>query len=306
MAYDLSGLTFIYGTAGADDINGGNRSEAIFGNGGADFLSGGRGSDILFGGDSGVTFEFSNDGTWSNVSAINLGDLFSAGPATLFSLSGYQQSRDVFVGTGTDNTLQMGNGRRALFLEDGVSNAVDDIRLVNIQTIVGGTGGQIIDLTSTNVTYGDVTILAGTGNDTLMGNAGNDVIQGGNGNDYIWGGSGNDTLEGGDGNDEILGGGGNDILNGGTGADQMAGGDGDDTYVVDNASDTVTEYDRGRDGHRLFLDFLHAWKQSRESDPHWQPRTFPGPATASTTSSSAIPAITPSMAAAATTRSMAA
>src|SRR5207249_4264293 len=39
----------------------------------------------------------------------------------------------------------------------------------------------------------------------------------------------------------LSGGGGNDTLDGGTGADAMAGGTGDDIYVVDNASDTVTE-----------------------------------------------------------------
>ena len=39
----------------------------------------------------------------------------------------------------------------------------------------------------------------------------------------------------------LTGGAGNDRLDGGAGADKLAGGTGDDTYVVDNASDVVTE-----------------------------------------------------------------
>ncbi|MCV2355711.1 hypothetical protein LNV09_16320 [Paucibacter sp. B2R-40] len=49
------------------------------------------------------------------------------------------------------------------------------------------------------------------------------------------------TLLGGNGNDQLTGGNGGDLLDGGSGNDAMAGGLGDDTYVVDSASDSVTE-----------------------------------------------------------------
>ena len=42
-------------------------------------------------------------------------------------------------------------------------------------------------------------------------------------------------------NNALTGGAGNDTLDGGAGADAMSGGLGDDIYIVDNASDTVTE-----------------------------------------------------------------
>jgi Ca2+-binding RTX toxin-like protein len=239
--YDLSGLNVINGTAAAESIAGTAGNDAVFGNGGADTLSGGLGKDILFGGEGGVTFVYTADATWGRVSSVNAGDPGNPGPGTSFSLSGYAQSQDVFVGTGSDNVLLMGDGRRALFLEDSLSPNVHYVRLVNIQTIVGGSGGQIIDLTSSSVGYGSVTILGGSGNDVLMTSGGADTVSGGDGADYIWGGSGNDSLSGGIGNDTILGGNGDDRLDGGTGNDSMTGGAGNDTYVVDAAGDAVVE-----------------------------------------------------------------
>ena len=52
------------------------------------------------------------------------------------------------------------------------------------------------------------------------------------GDDRIFGFGGNDTLRGGEGND---------FIDGGIGNDVMIGGAGDDTYVVDSATDSVTE-----------------------------------------------------------------
>jgi Ca2+-binding RTX toxin-like protein len=195
MAYNLSGYTIVNGTPADETIIGGNAKEAIYGNGGADTLGGGKGADLLVGGGSGTTFLYNVDATWgSGYTAVNAGDAGSPGPGTTFSLAGYGRSYDVFVGTGTNNTLVMPDGKNALFLDDGLSPGVDATRLYNIQTILAGNGGQIIDLTSSRVTYGDVTIRGGTGADVLMSSGGNDVIEGGDGNDYLWGGSGNDRL----------------------------------------------------------------------------------------------------------------
>jgi hypothetical protein len=51
----------------------------------------------------------------------------------------------------------------------------------------------------------------------------------------------NDNLTGSIKNDLLLGYDGDDVLNGGTGADDLVGGDGNDSYVIDKATDTVTE-----------------------------------------------------------------
>lgn len=241
MPYNLTGYNVIIGTAAGESITGTAGNDAIYGNGGADKLNGGAGKDVLFGAAGGVIFVYNPDGIWGNVNATNTGDPGYPATGTSFSAMGYGQSQDVFVGTGTNNTLVMPNGAHALFLDDALSPSADPIRLVNIQTIVAGGGGQIIDLTSSTASYGSVTILGGTGNDVLMSNGGADAINAGGGDDYVWGGSGNDTLSGASGNDRVLGGSGDDYLDGGLGNDTLTGGTGNDRYIVDSATDTVVE-----------------------------------------------------------------
>ncbi|NAS95342.1 HlyJ hemolysin-like protein [Pseudomonas syringae pv. actinidifoliorum] len=84
----------------------------------------------------------------------------------------------------------------------------------------GLTGSDVLDIV---VTIQNLTLTGTTGGDTLTGR------------------SGNDTLSGAAGNDTLIGNAGNDRLDGGTGNDTMRGGIGSDTYVVDSASDAVTE-----------------------------------------------------------------
>lgn len=107
---------------------------------------------------------------------------------------------------------------------------------MNLDRILGGGGND--------------TIFGMDGADILRGQAGNDVIDGGTGNDSLSGGSGADLLIGANGNDDLFGDDGSDILYGGEGNDQLAGGiggdvmyggAGDDSYVVDTATDVVSE-----------------------------------------------------------------
>jgi Ca2+-binding RTX toxin-like protein len=71
---------------------------------------------------------------------------------------------------------------------------------------------------------------------TINGTAVANTLNGTAGDDAIYGFGGNDTLNGNAGND---------LLDGGTGNDRMTGGAGDDIYVVDSATDTVTEAANG-------------------------------------------------------------
>jgi trimeric autotransporter adhesin len=146
----------------------------------------------------------------------------------------------------------------------GTGNALDN-------SIVGNSGNNILTGLAGNDTLngaaGADTMLGGTGNDTyIVDNAGDVVTENLNeGTDtvlasisYTLGanvenltltgtaisGTGNalDNIMIGNGSNNILSGGaGNDTLNGGAGADTMSGGTGNDTYIVDNASDVVTE-----------------------------------------------------------------
>lgn len=193
-----------------------------------------------------MKLHFQSNGTWQNAMDVNAGDPGSPGPGTLFVLAGYEQTYANYSNIDPNtHTLTLGAGHRAVFLEDSVSPGPDGkpwtggARISGIDVINGGDGGQIIDLTSWSMMYGDVTINAGSGNDILMGNAGNDTIYGKGGNDYEWGGSGNDSLFGGTGNETILGGAGDDKLSGGAGDDKLDGGDGSNVVYGGSGNDAI-------------------------------------------------------------------
>lgn len=86
-------------------------------------------------------------------------------------------------------------------------------------------GNAAVALTTyTFTTLSAVNVINGTATaNTLNGTAGDDAIYGFGGNDTLNGNAGNDFLDG------------------GTGNDRMTGGAGDDIYVVDSATDRVTE-----------------------------------------------------------------
>lgn len=108
------------------------------------------------------------------------------------------------------------------------------------------TDGALIDLRAGNFSkLGDAIILSnGTIQNDDVAIAFNVVIEnaiGGDADDVIVGNTADNTLMGGQGKDTLTGNAGNDWLDGGTGNDIMRGGAGNDTYVVDAASDMVTE-----------------------------------------------------------------
>ena len=135
-------------------------------------------------------------------------------------------------GAGND-VLFMSNLGDALFLTDSLGNQV----FRDIETVIAGDGDDLIILSDRDIELGDLTIIAGrgndivwsnVGNDTINGNLGDDIIHGGGGDDVINGGEDNDLINGGDGNDELNGDQGNDIIYGDAGDDLITGGDGDD------------------------------------------------------------------------------
>jgi Ca2+-binding RTX toxin-like protein len=164
-------------------------------------------------------------------------------------------------GTAFDDTINGLGGNDVL---NGVAGADVLSGGAGIDVLNGGVGADRMAGGASSDTYvvddpGDVvTEAAAQGTDTVQttlssytlgANVENLTFTGagnftGNGNglaNTITGGSGADTLNGGGGVDTLNGGVGNDVLNGGVGADQMVGGPGNDTYVVDTASDVVTE-----------------------------------------------------------------
>ena len=217
-------------------------------------VKGKPGASLLSGGPDGTTFIYNEDGHFAAGAHGRLaGDPGHPGLNIPFQTGGYANSQDVFQGVeGVHNVLLMGNGHEAIFLSDsGTQAAIPGPRLINIDEIRAGAGGQIVDLTTETYSYGNVKIIGGSGNDILGGNAGNDTIYGGKGYDFSWGGSGDDTLNGGagkdvvlggDGNDRVVGGDGNDTVDGSAGNDTVIGGLGDDKVYGSGGDDVLSGY----------------------------------------------------------------
>ena len=65
----------------------------------------------------------------------------------------------------------MGDGDDALFLNDGVHDHHTDgsaLRIIGVERVNAGAGNDIVNFTDSNISYGDI------------------VINGGDGDDYLW------------------------------------------------------------------------------------------------------------------------
>jgi Ca2+-binding RTX toxin-like protein len=166
----------------------------------------------------------------------------------------FQNGALQLVQQGNDTLLQMHAGG------DPTLPMVTLLRLQNVQaaSLTADNFSNHIDphggpVTGTLITESTSWLWqGGQFNDTLIGSSPYLLLAGGGGDDLIQlsgnfpgvafvGEGGNDTLLGNGAADNLSGGAGNDVLDGGAGKDTMSGGAGDDTYVVDNASDLVSE-----------------------------------------------------------------
>ncbi len=132
----------------------------------------------------------------------------------------FRVNTGAYDGMGGFDILTMSNDGDYLSITDNTGIQV----VQNVEQFLAGDGGDVINLADSTLTYGDVIIAGGAGDDILWANVGNDQIFGAAGNDIIDGGPGNDILNGNDDNDQIFGGEGDDRLEGGTGDDILYGG----------------------------------------------------------------------------------
>ena len=233
-------MAIFNGTAGNDNLSGGNSNDTLNGNSGNDILDGGAGIDTLNGDDGDDTLrvrtgDIAYGGTGNDILVI-----YEDGPAILDG------------GTGTD-------------ILEANSDDISGATLTGIETLrayyAGLTAAQLDAFTlvsgiSGTYTFGSIYLTLGgtadidldnailTGSFTLTGSSQADIItfnaadttpitaNMGGGNDVVTGGIGNDRLNGEGGNDTLNGRAGNDILDGGLGIDTLNGDDGDDTLIV--------------------------------------------------------------------------
>ncbi|MBC7907805.1 MAG: tandem-95 repeat protein, partial [Rhodospirillaceae bacterium] len=181
--------------AGAGDIlNGGAGNDTVYGSEGNDIITGGAGADVLNGGAGNDSFAMGNgdDGTWgSGWSAHNVGDTHTAGTNQYVSVTSANQLDDTIIGGEGQDTLQGSSGNDAIFLDGNDGTA----RLQGIEVINAGAGNDVVDLTSNNFDYGNVTIDGGSGSDVLWASSGDDTLIGGSGADNLDGGAGTDTAD---------------------------------------------------------------------------------------------------------------
>ncbi len=232
------------GGLGNDTISAGDGDDVIFAGQGTDTIDGGAGEDII-----GAEASFSLlSGLVKNVEDIDLLDVVGAISAT------GNNANNTLNGNHLNNTL-IGNGGNDIL--DGwyysTSYASASDKSTGDDILKGGAGNDIYRIDSASdqviedsVTTGGIdtvqykgavavanssyTLTNGVENLTMLGNLISGI--GNNLNNIIIGGTEANILKGGYGDD---------YLDGGSGIDNFEGGYGDDTYVVDNASEIITE-----------------------------------------------------------------
>ena len=236
----LTGTVALSGTGNPlnNVLNGNSANNLLTGGAGDDTLDGGAGNDTLAGGkgddvyivdsSADVATEAAGEGADTVRSSVtltlraNLENLTLTGTDAINATG--NSLNNVVMGNSANNTLNGGAGADTLTGGAGNDVYVVDLATDVVTELVGeGTDTVRSAVTWTlgetleNLTLTGFSAINGTGN-TL-----DNVLAGNTGNNVLTAGAGNDTL------------------NGGTGTDTLIGGIGNDIYVVDAATDVVTE-----------------------------------------------------------------
>jgi subtilisin family serine protease/Ca2+-binding RTX toxin-like protein len=170
----------------------------------------------------------------SDVVAWNVSSDWQTGTNEKISIKGKLGYSGVINGAEGADNLYLSGGSDAFFLHDAVSSFHGSLvletdfegklstqRFTNIENIYGGSGDDVIDLTSPNYRISDIDM-------EIFGEGGDDVI---------WGSNNSQSLHGGSGDDILFGGSDDDLLSGGIGSDVFE-------FVLDstNGHDTIMDY----------------------------------------------------------------
>ncbi|MDA9229287.1 calcium-binding protein, partial [Rhodobacteraceae bacterium] len=218
---------------GIENIIGGNYSDILTGSSANNSIQGLIGLDFIDGVAGDDTITLMGNTTHDGKFAHNVGSTTQVATNIQISLVGKVKLETVIDGGADADTINLSSGNDAFFLHDSFSDfhssltlttdthtgAQSTQRIVNVETILGLGGDDIIDLTSPDYSLAGQVI----------------TINGGTGNDVIWGSDATETLIGGDGNDILFGGSGNDTLTGGSGADTFE-------FTITAGNDTITDY----------------------------------------------------------------
>ncbi|MHA4866224.1 calcium-binding protein [Duganella sp. PWIR1] len=269
----MAGADSLVGNAGNDTLDGGADNDTLAGGSGNDSLFGGDGNDALNAG-TGVDVADGGGGSGDTLTLLGNFDDFARSRLSLTDtqlinvITGENvvvRGVENFVFNGVGKTLDDINANRATIGNDTLTGAADQN-----DTLDGGLGIDSMTGYSGDDTYvvnvvGDVVVEAAdegmdsvtvaftaAGTYVLSANVENATVTGVLAVN-VTGNAENNALTGNSAANKLEGAAGNDSLNGGAGNDTMIGGDGDDVYVVDVATDVVTELATGGSGTDLIL-----------------------------------------------------
>lgn len=216
------------GNAQNNTLTGNAGDNVLDGAGGTDTLVGGAGNDTYVTDGSDTITEAASAGTDTVLASVthtlpsNVENLTLTGIAAINGTG--NTLNNVLRGNAAANKLSGGAGADSM-----IGGAGDDTYVVDAAgDTVTENAGEGLDLVQSSVTWAlpdnvERMTLTGTAAVNATGNALDNVLTGNGVNNTLVGGAGNDTLDG------------------GSGSDTMVGGTGDDLYVVNVATDVVTE-----------------------------------------------------------------
>jgi len=210
----LDGNDTLDGGAGIDSLVGGNGNDAYLINSTTDVITEGvtGGSDRLL---SSISYTL-NVANVENLSLIGTSNINATGSAGNNSIAGNTGDNRLDGGAGID-TLAGGLGNDT-YVVNSTTDVITEVASAGIDTVESSVGFTIASLANLeNIT------LTGTGAINATGNISDNRLTGNGGNNSLTGGDGNDTLTG------------------SAGVDSLAGGLGNDVYMVDTATDVITE-----------------------------------------------------------------
>jgi Ca2+-binding RTX toxin-like protein len=230
-----AGDDYLYGDTGADTLSGGPGDDTIDGWSGNDWILASDGADLIYGGTGEDTLDFSATLTGLDVTVNAPRNLPFGQVQEMYEIENIIGTAyaDLIKGDEGDNRLFGGQGNDTVVGGDGANYLRGDD---GADSLVGGN-----DFDDINGNMGDDTASGGLGNDwvvggkdrdRLFGDDGDDLVYGNLGDDTCEGGAGDDTLRGGQQDDVLIGGPGNDFLSGDRDNDTLTGGAGADIFHI--------------------------------------------------------------------------